>query len=216
MSNTDITELSPVAYEQLIKQVRGVQGVRVVCSNDGQIDEVHVLGSPDRAPKAIVRDIESILMVRGGVRVSHRKISLVQVADMLVQQPRVQLLSVDSALAGDRTRVTTVLAIGRKQVEGSAEGGPTGAPSPEMLVGEAMVAALGQLLDPDVGLRIERIGRETFGALDVCLAHIELQTTGGFETMLGISAVRGDPLHAMARAILDAINRRLPALIQTA
>ncbi|NWG20936.1 MAG: hypothetical protein HXY39_11530 [Chloroflexi bacterium] len=215
MSNTDITELSPIAYEQLIKQVRGVQGVRVVCSEDGQIDEVHVLGSPDRTPKAIVRDIESILMVRGGVRVSHRKISLVQVADMLVQQPRVQLLSVDSALADDRMRVTTVLGIGRRRVEGSAEGGRADAMPPDMLVGEAMVAALGQLLDPEVGLRIARIGRETFGTLEVCLAHLELQTAGGFETMLGISAVRSDPLYAMARAILDAINRRLPALVHT-
>src|SRR4026209_28476 len=67
--------------EDLVRKVRGVLAVRVVQNDQKQIDEIHAVGSPDRSAKQMVRDIESILFVRGGIRIDHRKISLVQIAD---------------------------------------------------------------------------------------------------------------------------------------
>src|SRR6266498_4299350 len=82
--------------EELLSQVRGVMAVRVVLEEHGQIDELHIVGSPGRSAKQMVRDIESLLFVRGGVRVDHRKISLVQIAESAIQpaQVRVQLLNI--------------------------------------------------------------------------------------------------------------------------
>lgn len=202
--------------EQLIRQVRGIQGARVVLGADDDIDEIHVLGSPDRAPKAVIRDIETILLVQGGVRVNHRKISLAQVADAVVPQTRVQLFSVDAQVDSGQVQVTVVLTIGRRRVDGIASGVDDSAAGRDILVGQAMMAALRQLVDPEVSLHVAYIGRSSLGDIEACLAHVELQTVGRFETMLGISAVRGDPLQAMARALLDAMNRRLPGLMGAA
>src|SRR6266540_1298722 len=58
--------------EELLSQVRGVMAVRVVLEEQGQIDELHIVGSPGRSAKQMVRDIESLLYVRGGVRVDQR------------------------------------------------------------------------------------------------------------------------------------------------
>src|SRR5690242_18490706 len=77
--------LDTTAVEALIGQVRGVIAVRVVRDAQDQIDEIHVVGSPGRSAKQMVRDVESILYVRGGLRVDHRKISLVQIAETAIQ-----------------------------------------------------------------------------------------------------------------------------------
>ena len=86
--------------EELLSQVRGVMAVRVVLEEQGQIDELHIVGSPGRSAKQMVRDIESLLFVRGGVRVDHRKISLVQIAELAIQpaQVRVRLLDISHTI----------------------------------------------------------------------------------------------------------------------
>ena len=86
--------------EELVGQVRGVMAVRVVQDEQGQIDELHIVGSPSRSAKQMVRDVESLLYVRGGVRLDHRKISLVQVAETSIQPAavRVQMLNILSLI----------------------------------------------------------------------------------------------------------------------
>jgi hypothetical protein len=200
--------------ERLVQQVRGVQAVRIVVDSQGQIDELHVVGTPDRSAKAIVRDIESILYVRGRVRLNHRKISLVQVPESatLAFGSRVQLVSVARAVAGSGPAVSVVLAVGDQRYSGAASDGAVDEPD-EQLVGRATIDALGQITAERGRFQIERVQRQPLGELDVCLAHVSLTVEDALETLLGVSIVRGDPLVSAARAVLDAVNRRLPSLV---
>src|SRR5215212_5702824 len=103
--------------EDLLNQVRGVMAVRVVLEEQGQIDELHIVGSPGRSAKQMVRDIESLLYVRGGVRLDHRKISLVQIAESAIQpaQVRIRLLDISHA-AGEQTTLTVTLGMEDQRV----------------------------------------------------------------------------------------------------
>ncbi|HWQ11324.1 MAG TPA: hypothetical protein VNL77_00915 [Roseiflexaceae bacterium] len=204
----------PAAIERLVMHVRGVQAVRVVRDGDGQIDELHVVGTPERSAKAIVRDIESILYVRGGVRLNHRKISLVQVPEHpgLAAGSRVQLVQVGREQEAGAP-VTVTLSTGERQVRGVAQAAGEGETA-ESLVGRATIDALGQLVGMRGTFQIERVQRQPFGELDVCLAHVSLLVEEALETLLGISVVRGDTGVAAARAVLDAVNRRLPSLLR--
>ena len=69
--------LEPQELEGAINQVQGVVANRVVPGEKGGLSEIHVMASTERAPKQIVRDIESLLFVKFGFRVDYRKISLV-------------------------------------------------------------------------------------------------------------------------------------------
>jgi len=69
-----ITEL-----EGSLNQIAGVRAVRIVASPDGRIEEVHVLGLPGKAPKQLVRDIESALMALYGIAIDRRLISIAQI-----------------------------------------------------------------------------------------------------------------------------------------
>jgi hypothetical protein len=205
----------PAALEQLITQVRGVHAVRLVADQSGQIDEVHVVGDPGRTPKAIVRDIESILYVRGGVRVDHRKISLVQVPEAVVhpQPPRLQIVAVCADNDGERPAVTVTLRLRTREVRGMRvceAGRPADLP---LLAARATIEALTAMLGAGVDLALEQLHRQSLGSLEVYLAHLSRDEDGVAEALLGVSVVRGDELLAVTRAVLDAVNRRLERLL---
>ena len=62
--------------EELLATLPGVIAARIVASDSGAVDEIHVLTSAEVAPKQTVRNIESALIAHLGMRVDHRKISV--------------------------------------------------------------------------------------------------------------------------------------------
>ncbi len=62
--------------QELIATLPGVLAVRIVPSDTGAIDEVHILATMEVAPKNMVRNIESALMAQLGLRINHRKVSI--------------------------------------------------------------------------------------------------------------------------------------------
>jgi hypothetical protein len=212
--SADRAVIDPAKIEELLRQVRGVMAVRVVQDESGQIDELHIVGSPGRSAKQMVRDVESLLYVRGGVRVDHRKISLVQIAESIIQPSpvRVRLLDI-SRSSDDPSRLSVVLAMDEQRVQGVGRVGSDGDDKPEYLAGYATIHALDQLIGARGQFRLENLERHVFGQLEVYLTHLSLTTDDGIETLLGISVVRDENPAAVVRAILDAVNRRLQRLL---
>lgn len=204
----------PVDLERLINQVRGVHAVRLVADQSGQIDEVHVVGTPGRTPKAIVRDIESILYVRGGVRVDHRKISLVQIAEPISQPPtpRLQIVEVRHDSGDEHAGVTVTLRLRDQQVQGTGTTRPGQPADLPLLAAYAALHGLSTLFGLRGQIHLERLQRQPFGGLEVYLAHLNRDEDGVQEALLGISVLRDDELVAVVRAVLDAVNRRLERL----
>jgi len=77
----DAQAVDPRLIETSVQQVQGVYACRVVLESPSEIAEIHVVGSPSRRPKQIVRDIESLLFAQFGLRVNFRKISLAQLQE---------------------------------------------------------------------------------------------------------------------------------------
>jgi len=67
--------------EELIATLPGVLSVRIVPSETGAVDEIHVLTTDQVPPKNTVRNIESALMAQLGLRVNHKKISIATTLD---------------------------------------------------------------------------------------------------------------------------------------
>src|SRR5690349_4047011 len=149
--------------EELLSQVRGVMAVRVVLEEQGQIDELHIVGSPGRSAKQMVRDVESLLYVRGGVRLDHRKISLVQIAESAIQpaQVRVRLLDI-SRTTGEGATTTVVLGMDDQRVQGVGRSRLDQNDSPEQLAGYATIHALDQLIGARGQFRLENMERQPF------------------------------------------------------
>src|SRR5262245_49609052 len=111
--------IDEAAIERLIGQVRGVIGARVLCDAQGAIAEIHVVAAPQRSAKQMVRDIESLIYVRGGMRVDHRRISLAQLAEPDLPALARQIRLVDLARSTDthEMRIGVTLALGERQAQ---------------------------------------------------------------------------------------------------
>ena len=66
--------------EELLATLPGVVSARIIASEQGAVDEIHLLTSIDVAPKQTVRNVESALIAHLGMRVDHRKISVATTA----------------------------------------------------------------------------------------------------------------------------------------
>jgi hypothetical protein len=62
--------------EELLSTLPGILAARIIASDTGAVDEIHVLTSSELTPKQTVRNIESALIAHLGMRVDHRKISV--------------------------------------------------------------------------------------------------------------------------------------------
>lgn len=221
------TKVSVAEVEELIQGLPGVEGARIVLDDWGAVRELHVLADASRQSKAIVRDIESALRTRWGLVVDRRRISVAQVESWTAKPKwiRVSLrhFSVSSDPVQGRTEVAVSLApeqprdlFGRAQNDpeipntvwqGCAAGAAGGALGIR-LAAEAAVQALNQSLLPQHSFSVGEITRIPLGEREVVVCVLHYHAPRGMsEALSGSALVRGEPMEAAARAVLNGSNR---------
>lgn len=196
-------EIDPVACEQQINRLRAVLASRIILNIAGAIDEIHVLADRSRPPKALVRDIVSLLLVSYGLHLDYRKISLVQPdAEQrfwAAVRPRLQAVT----CGGGQAEVT--LEVHGRLVRGEAWGGD----DPADLAALATLEALKQIAGDAVAGRLIETSSVPMRPHPVLLVSLELFGTDQESHLIGISFLRDSVAEAAARAVLNALNRRL-------
>ena len=198
-----------------INHVQGVIQSRVVSEEGVTISEIHVMASTDRTPKQMVRDIESLLFVRFGIKVDYRKISLVQLEEEQITPlalSRLRLVSVDFVEGSEGLRAEVKIESPRGVqvgVEVSEEEGSDRAP----LVAAAALDALQQVVGGRAELSLGALSAYELNGRQVMVVQVSYLFPAGEESLLGVSYVAaGGEAEAAARAALDAVNRRLPVI----
>jgi hypothetical protein len=200
-----------VAVERALTTVPGVLGARLVPGFEREVDELHVLTTLDRGPKQSVRDVQTVLMARFGVPTDHRVISVVQLDEPALgggAAARVTIAHVSVTHAGLEVRAEVSLRHGDDELLGSGEGAATPA-GQHRAVGRATLDALRPLLGGDHVVELE--GTEVTQVLghQLAVALVQFRTSRGQLTVAGSALVRDANAEAMARAVLDALNRTI-------
>lgn len=204
MSCTSVEEL-----ERAIRHLPAIFAVRVFReNNDGIIDKVHVLADPSRSPKKVVRDIETLLLLKFDLRIDYRKISLVQLRPedlSSFMRPRVKLSAVDKSLEKGSLRVCVVLEGDERVNVGMAEG-----PTDTDIVVLATQATLDALRPVVAEAWIKLNTAQTIPIEDEVAVFVSLTAIldQSEEKLLGSCFIQNDPVAAAVRATLDAVNRR--------
>jgi hypothetical protein len=207
--------LDPRTMESAINKIRGVYAAQVVIGDDA-VEEIHVIASPLRKPKQVVRDIESMLLVNFGVRVDYRRISLVQMQEerLFQAEGRPRLVAVRS-IDGTIKRAEVEMEKDGHLYIGSAHSSGSDTDMTR-LVCTATIEAMQQVLGEHVTYRVDDIDQITVHKVPAVVVAVTLDFGTSQETLLGICQVRGEPADAAARATLNAVNRRLLILKQDA
>ncbi len=200
-------------FEETIVQLDSVEAARVV-RKGGKIVELHVLAAPLKSPKQVSRDIQSLAMARFGVNIDRRVISVVQLnADNFKERKttRPRLMRIKEST--DNTRATLTVTLGWENTEfvGTASG-PDGPSARLRLVGEATLHSMESIFSETPPLALDAIGPANVGMRTVLIAVIVFASKDGEELVVGSALSHGDDDEAAVKAVLDALNRRLPAV----
>lgn len=210
ISSALITEI-----EEALSQVSEIRAARVVTSSTGVIDEIHVLALPSKAPKQLVRDIESTLMAAFGISVDHKKISIAQLGqenvpqiDSAKLQARAQIKSINAEVAGVYVNMAVTLELEGEAFIGKATG-PASRTGRDRLVAEATLDAITQYLQGAFTFALEDVEIVRLGRESIAVSCVVLVTSLGEQAFAGSALVRQNEKDSIVRATLDAINRRL-------
>lgn len=201
-------------WEQAIKQIKSVIAARINVNSQGEIEEVHILASSGRAPKQIVRDVESILVAQFDLQIDHKKISVAQVEDdedgtfARVESTRPKLAGVTLRTVNGMAEVKVELLTGDKIIEGIAQG-PSSAHNKLRLFVEATLKALSPLTLDKFLFVTEDVEITQLAKHQIALVSITLITSAGEQSLTGCALVRNDDREAVVKATLDAVNRKL-------
>lgn len=197
---------------QAIEQIRGVMSAKVVLDENDVILEIHLVGSSPRQPKRIVRDIESLLYARFGIRIDYRKISLAQLDSEGVSAVRRRLRFVSAVPhPQEANRVQVFLRIDKDRYEGVASlQADTSEEMNARSVADATLSAVRRAMGRDVPLILQEMQIIRTDEQRVCLSIVSATTPQGEERLAGTCLIADDLFEAACKATLDAINRRLP------
>lgn len=205
---------------------------RIIAGPGGEVDEIHLLTTPELSPKQTVRNVESALLAHLGMRVSHKKISVATSTDpnqrparptpdterqsgevvsvaMGPQPPKRRIYFEDVEVRRSRTKGVTcrvTLKKGDQIYVGEAEGMEIERIRIE-LAARATLTALAQAEGESRMLALE--GCKSIEAFERVFVFVGITVKTGRDTMLltGSAEVKESPETAGVLAVLDATNR---------
>ena len=95
--------------EALLRTLPAIASAKVMRDAAGVVRDVHVLATTDLGPKQIVRNVESALLARFGIRLDHRAISVAQSATARVAEAARTPAAVAAAPATPAAQTATVI-----------------------------------------------------------------------------------------------------------
>jgi hypothetical protein len=211
----DLTDL-----ERELCRLPEVNAARIVTDQVGRPTEVHILASPAKHAKQVARDVQSVAMASFGLDLDRRIISVVQLDSGLTEaapgiataDPRVVIGGISSEQTGLRSLVRVTLQRGEDEGAGFAEGSIAASARPR-LVAQATLDALRQLMPAAECADVELATVVRIGVREVALTSMVFVIPPHEDVVSGSALVRGaNETEAVARAVLDATNRRLPQL----
>lgn len=209
---SDAPVIDTVEIENALCQISEVDAVRIVNEDNNLISELHVLSSGQKAPRQLVRDIESLLITRFGIAIDHKKISIAHINNSQNTRAhnlnRLRISNINIDVKDFEAAVEVKLTQNESQCAGVVKG-PASKNGRLRLVALATLDAVLKSAATDFGLALEHISVIHAGSVQVAVACVTVMTKVGEITHSGSAIVKGNESDAVAKAALDAINRYL-------
>ena len=206
----DLTEV-----EREICRLPDVSVVRIVADETGRVTEVHVVAHEGKHPKQIVRDVQSVALASFGLELDRRVVSVVQLGSSssnvngASEAPRLSIAGITAESTGLRSLVRVTLSREGVDTVGFAEGS-VATTARHRLVAHATIDALRQLEPAAGSLDVDHAEITRVGSHDVAVVTIVFIDPPSEQVVAGAAIVHAQQeADAVARAVLDATNRRL-------
>lgn len=196
--------------EDEIAKIHGVTGARVV--GDAAPSEIHVVATLERPPKQIVRDVQSLSTTSLGETIDHRIVSVVQLEESPTAEPDERII-LDQVITASRRKdgwVRVTLGLSEDQTaEGAVRVGPSRIERAHGAVAAVIKALQPRLDGMGARLLLQNISVHNETHPPSLQIKADLHTAGHHTTLVGGAIIEDDIATAAARALLQALNRKL-------
>lgn len=197
-----------VDFEEIISKIQGIINVKIVSEGENII-EVHVLSNKIRAPKQIVRDIESSLMATFGYKIDRKVISVAQIEiNQCKTFKKIQLEGISMATSGSFIECTVKLLHEEEEYFGEHRCIKTTDNKKKIVAKgtiKAVEAILGQAVLFDIYDVIVSVNRQ----ITFVNVLVNMLSSEGEDIVIGSAIVEEDLSEAIAEASLNAISRKI-------
>jgi hypothetical protein len=216
-------------FEEALRQIPGVRAVSVVTGPDAVPTEIHVVASHSKGAKQVVRDVQSLAIASYDLDIDHRIISVVQFDDGtagdltgVIRLPdavptaaeparEVPIRPVIDSIAIRTTGSEADASVSLTNSGASYEGrsiGPSAMSHRHVLIARATLDAVGELLGLPTEVEFAAVSTMGNRRVATCIVQVAIPRVGEL-VVTGSALVRSDEADAIARSVLDALNRRL-------
>jgi hypothetical protein len=195
-------------FKEMINKINGVISTKVI-HQDNDIQEMHILANTLRAPKQIVRDIESILLTSFDYRIDRKVISIAQIeTDDCDPIKRIKLGGISLDVQANMLECKVKLIYEEEEFFVSQVGIKT-ASNRKKIVAKATIDAIEKILGQVFIFDVQDVITTTNRDITFISVLINMVINETEETMVGSAIVKTDMNEAIAKATLAAINRRV-------
>lgn len=203
--------------ERELCRLPDVSAARIVLDRHERPTEVHILARPGKPAKHVARDVQSVALASFGLELDRRIISVVQLGaesaahvDAPASEFRPVIAGINAETSDLRALVRVSLSLDAEHAVGFAEGS-VASTARHRLVASATLDALRQLAQSAEAVDVDSAQIVRVGPYDVAVVTVVFVAPPLEEVVSGSAVVRlNAESDAVARAVLDATNRRLP------
>ncbi|MFV9511020.1 hypothetical protein [Tepidibacillus sp. LV47] len=203
--------------EKQFRSLKNVHNAHVDFDEQGEVIAIGIFSDGNRHPKEIKRDVEEIFRKVAGYRVNHNKISIVEqnLEDKSnTKERRIRFITAYQVQkANGVTEGFVQLEYNGELIIESVEAHPFEMDL-EYMIANAAAAAIMRILNR-YSIRIDQVKEVQMGQVDVIVVTLTVihRPSGAGSMFVGSVIKTKDLLSSVAKATLDALNRRIDQLM---
>lgn len=217
--NERLSRVELSQFEKDLARIPGVSAARVV--GEEAPSEIHIVASADKPAKQIVRDVQSLAAAAYDITIDHRIVSVVQSdpgETITLDEPapaadsgsRVVLNWLMIAPQGDSDRINVGIRWDADESEGGAVATAANREARARAAAEALAQAIEQgLTGRHSGVEVDSVVVHKIGNSDSVTVKANYREEGVVTTVVGTALINDDVASATAKALLQALNRKL-------
>jgi len=202
------------AIEDSISCIDGIVNVKIV-GEGSNITEIHVLSNRSKAPKLLVRDIETLIKARFGIEIDHKKISVVSFdleeppQETAVSYERPILWGVGWKKSGDNFQADVEIKLVDKIYHSTLTSKTWDQRERCSLIAQAVIDCINQIITTQL-FCLRSVTVHNYCEFDVAVCLVDYRNFGKTEgTLIGTALLRDEIYETVARSALDAVNRKV-------
>ena len=197
--------------EDFLKLIEGIESCKIL-GNQDEILEIHILSDGSRSPKQISRDIETAIVTKFDIRIDRKIISIVQFKGTEIKlSSRIEFQGVTISTSNNSLEIVVKLLHEEREYFSKQTGVNTLA-NRNRLISEATLRAVEEIIGQPNTMFTDDIVISSLTGHTIVTALIAFKLGYMEETLVGSAVARSDNNEAIARATLDAVNRRIKGI----